>query len=153
MTEGKRTFPLQRPLSSSDTKPGPRMIPWEIAERAYAEYAKRYGTSQSLERLAERGGFDVGEMDMLLPSWRNEVDVFHKLVRERDEARTSLTKLREALATSSTSEENALRARLEAVSPLVMCAKMHGHMGACCWMLFDAEAKRLGNHIMCAMKP
>ncbi len=32
-------------------------IPWWLAELAYKDYSKRYGTSQSLERLAERGGF------------------------------------------------------------------------------------------------
>ena len=32
-------------------------IPWWLAEEAYKFYAEIYGTGQSLERLAERGGF------------------------------------------------------------------------------------------------
>ena len=36
-------------------------IPWEEAERAYRTYARLYGGNQSLERLAERGGFGVRE--------------------------------------------------------------------------------------------
>lgn len=45
-------------------------IPWPVAQRAYLEYARRFGTDQSLVRLAERGGFSVGELDDLLPGWR-----------------------------------------------------------------------------------
>jgi hypothetical protein len=41
-------------------------IPWEMAEMAYAEYSERYGTTQSLERLAERQGFGVYEIIELL---------------------------------------------------------------------------------------
>ena len=44
----------------------PSTIPWWLAEEAYAYYASRYGTSQSLERLAERGGFGREELLMLL---------------------------------------------------------------------------------------
>jgi hypothetical protein len=32
-------------------------IPWHVAEIAYRHYAKAYGTDQSMNRLAERGGF------------------------------------------------------------------------------------------------
>jgi hypothetical protein len=41
-------------------------IPMEIAEEAYKEYAAQYGTSQSLARLNERGGFDAAELASLL---------------------------------------------------------------------------------------
>lgn len=58
-----KTFPIQ--------KFGP--IPWKVAQFAYHEYAKKYGHGQSMERLAERGGFGVGEMDMLYPAWRSVV--------------------------------------------------------------------------------
>lgn len=44
----------------------PSTIPWWLAEEAYTHYSKRYGTSQSLERLAERGGFGREELLMLL---------------------------------------------------------------------------------------
>jgi len=36
-------------------------VPWSEAEIAYRTYSKLFGTSQSLERLAERGGFDIWE--------------------------------------------------------------------------------------------
>jgi len=48
----------------------PLWIPWRIAELAYAAYSSRFGTDQTLQRLAERGGFGAGEMDTLLPGWR-----------------------------------------------------------------------------------
>ena len=60
-------------------------IPWSVAEIAYAEYARRYGRSQSLQRLAERGGFYVNEMDEYHPRWREEVGEIARLTRERDE--------------------------------------------------------------------
>jgi hypothetical protein len=41
-------------------------IPYEVAEEAYKEYAAKYGTSQSLERLNERGGFGWAELAILL---------------------------------------------------------------------------------------
>lgn len=45
-------------------------VPWSVAERAYAGYSARYGTQQSMERLAERGGFGHSEMDQFAPGWR-----------------------------------------------------------------------------------
>jgi hypothetical protein len=41
-------------------------IPWWLAEIAYEHYAKLFGTSQSLKRLAERGGFGRDELLILL---------------------------------------------------------------------------------------
>lgn len=37
-------------------------IPWWLAEVAYEWYSKKYGTKQSLEMLAERGGFGRDEL-------------------------------------------------------------------------------------------
>lgn len=68
----ERQFPLQ--TSRAPVKSGPLSIPWGIAEKAFSEYARLYGTSQSLERLAQRGGFSWGEMDMFYPPWRDECD-------------------------------------------------------------------------------
>jgi len=34
----------------------------EVAEAAYKNYARRYGMSQSFDRLHERGGFSIGEL-------------------------------------------------------------------------------------------
>lgn len=51
--------------------PHPLRIPWSVAELAYSVYSGRYGTGQSLERLAERGGFHASEMDEYVPDWRD----------------------------------------------------------------------------------
>src|SRR4030066_350846 len=53
------------PISTSDPypKPHPVQIPWSMAELAYSAYAEKFGKGQSLERLAERGGFGPAEMD------------------------------------------------------------------------------------------
>lgn len=58
----KRRFPLM--------KTG-RTIAWSVAERAYEQYAAGYGTNQSLDKMAQRGGFSVGEMDLFFPAWRD----------------------------------------------------------------------------------
>ncbi len=76
-----RLFPIMAQDRKAAT-PAPSSVPWEIAERAYSVYSARYGTSQSLKRLAERGGFHPGEMDDLLPGWRDEVNVFAQLRAE-----------------------------------------------------------------------
>lgn len=51
----ERMFPIQRGTP----------IPWHEAEKAYRTYAEHYGESQSLERLAQRGGFGVSEFACL----------------------------------------------------------------------------------------
>ncbi len=56
----------------STIAPHPMQIPWHIAELAYSVYV-RYGGEQSLNRLAERGGFGASEMDKYLPDWRERV--------------------------------------------------------------------------------
>lgn len=93
----QRMFPLQ----SEDTGPaGPSSIPWEIAERAYQEYNRRY-PGQTLERIAERSGFGWLEMDEFLPGWRDEVDLFTKLttrVAELEETNSILRQDNRSLA-------------------------------------------------------
>jgi hypothetical protein len=71
-----KMFPLQ---ISRNASPGPRQIPWSVAEVAYNAYSAKYGSSQSLERLAERGGFGWCEMDIFYPGWRDAVDTSHQL--------------------------------------------------------------------------
>lgn len=61
MTDPNRRFPMQGTRGA----PG-GWIPWWLAEIVYAGYVARYGAGQSLERLAERGGFGFEEMGMLL---------------------------------------------------------------------------------------
>lgn len=41
-------------------------IPWWLAEEAYEHYSKLFGEDQSLQRLAERGGFGTQELLTLL---------------------------------------------------------------------------------------
>lgn len=70
MEDDTRPFPVQQ--HSYRDKIGkmircPRhTIPWWLAEEAYRHYAKCFGTSQSLERLSERGGFGRNELLSLL---------------------------------------------------------------------------------------
>jgi hypothetical protein len=47
-----RLFPIQ----------GGKPVAWAIAERAYVGYRHLYSDQQSLERLAERGGFSKQEL-------------------------------------------------------------------------------------------
>lgn len=72
----RKMFPIQ---TERGAPPHPLLIPWHIAELAYSVYASRYGTSQSLERLAERGGFGPSEMDIFLPDWRDRCQKFHEV--------------------------------------------------------------------------
>lgn len=48
-------------------------ITWEAHLKAYKEYAKQYGYSQSPERLAERGGFEASELDEFYPDWKKYI--------------------------------------------------------------------------------
>lgn len=62
----ERRFPVM-----ADRGSGRIMIPWSLAEEAYLVYDSRYGGGgQSLERVAERGGFGASEMDLFRPGWR-----------------------------------------------------------------------------------
>ena len=63
-----RMFPIQ----SSKGRPTFTSCSWDIAEKAYSDYRRRFGDSQSLERLAERHGFDASEMDDHYPAWERE---------------------------------------------------------------------------------
>lgn len=63
---GKDLSPVQ-----GETIAGPSMlhipsfrVPRALAEVAYVGYSTRYGTSQSLARLEERGGFGIEELLM-----------------------------------------------------------------------------------------
>lgn len=61
-------------------------VPWHVAERAYEEYARRYGRSQSLEQLAQRGGFGLGELDMFYPGWREAAEATAREVLDQVQA-------------------------------------------------------------------
>lgn len=61
-------FPIQgeRIRDESGNRREAGRIPWGVAAAAYEVYARRYGTSQSLVRIAERGGFGWSELIALL---------------------------------------------------------------------------------------
>lgn len=69
-TDDNRPFPIQQEYQRNSTGVMERhsecTIPWWLAEIAYEWYSKRFGTKQSLERLAERGGFGREELLMLI---------------------------------------------------------------------------------------
>lgn len=67
----EKMFPIQ---SERGAKPHPTSIPWHIADLAYSIYSAKYGKEQSLERMAQRGGFSPSEMDNLLPDWCERCD-------------------------------------------------------------------------------
>lgn len=72
-----KTFPLQ-PATLRKRGPdgiervGSFEVPWELAELAYREYARKYGTQQSMERLKERHGFGIHEFASLLNDFFEE---------------------------------------------------------------------------------
>ena len=77
-----RWFPVTLPTTSKQAErsgPSPTRIPWSTAEKAYSVYAGRYGRGQSIERIAERGGFYAEELDDLFPGWREEASEIAEL--------------------------------------------------------------------------
>ncbi len=69
---GERMFPVQD---------GP-WIPWTVAEQVYEVYSHLYGTFQSLERLAERQGFDTCEVELFLRIRKEPKDYGRELARQ-----------------------------------------------------------------------
>lgn len=74
------------PVMPDKSPPGPVWIPWSVAERAYGAYLLRWGKGQSLETIADRGGFYWGEMDTLYPEWRRKASEFAELNAQLTEA-------------------------------------------------------------------
>ena len=60
----EKRFPIQAEYSPK--KLVATEIPWWLAEVAYKHYTQLFGSQQSLERLAERGGFGRDELLRLL---------------------------------------------------------------------------------------
>ena len=52
----ERTFPIQKGTD----------VPWAMAQRAYVYYSEQYGNTQSIERMAQRGGFGWQEFACFL---------------------------------------------------------------------------------------
>lgn len=69
-----KTFPVLPPSPPGPERlaaagiPVPDSIPWAMIE-PHAERAAANHGSQSLERLAERGGLDAGEIVAILRNW------------------------------------------------------------------------------------
>ncbi len=55
MTPLERMFPMM----------GGPPIPWSVAELIYERYAAVHGRSQTIERIAERGGFGWAEVEII----------------------------------------------------------------------------------------
>jgi len=53
-------------------------VPWWLAEIAYRHYVRLYGRAQSLERLAERGGFGRYELISLIRCYTHEEAISRK---------------------------------------------------------------------------
>jgi hypothetical protein len=63
-----RPFPIQGDTvrNPDGSKDPPSTVPWWLAEVAYKEYQRYYGGHQTLERMAQRGGFGRQELLDLL---------------------------------------------------------------------------------------
>lgn len=61
------TFPILGTFTGKED-----YIPELVARKAYDQYVRKYGSSQSFETIKRRGGFDPQEMDSLYPPWRKE---------------------------------------------------------------------------------
>ncbi len=95
-----RPFPIQGETALERDEEGrvfqlsPSTIPWWLAEIAYQEYARRFGTDQSLERLAERGGFGRDELLMLLRGGQASFD-YDQAKEEKKRGNTSFSFLQD----------------------------------------------------------
>ncbi len=45
-------------------------ISWALADEAYPAYSEDGGRGQTIERMAQRGGWSPGELDEYRPGWR-----------------------------------------------------------------------------------
>jgi hypothetical protein len=67
-------FPIQNGLTVS----------WAGAEEAYRGYVRLYGDSQSLERIAERGGFGLSEfVGLVFAARAQDIGTAYDIVRGR----------------------------------------------------------------------
>jgi len=63
-----KRFPIMSlTRGGGDSEPGAPgfSVPWCMAEKAYATYVRKLGNIQTLERIAERGGFSWLEFVLL----------------------------------------------------------------------------------------
>lgn len=64
-------------------------IPWAMHLRAYDTYCALGHRQQALIQGDCRGGFDMKELDMLIPGWREELSELHQLLAEVDRLRNA----------------------------------------------------------------
>jgi len=57
---------MGKPCDTAPVQKTSGKIPYKIAEEAYKEYSARYGSTQSLQQLNDRGGFGAEELAILL---------------------------------------------------------------------------------------
>jgi beta-phosphoglucomutase-like phosphatase (HAD superfamily) len=76
-------------------------ISWETHLRIWERYAKRYGKSQSTERIEERYGFDMSEADMLYPEWREDEDLRDQLATAQEDTARVVDAVKEAISLTS----------------------------------------------------
>lgn len=84
MTTGEKIAPVQGYVAG---------IPWSMHLRAYDAYCKMYGPQEAmidLEGRNCRGGFGVGELDMFIPGWRDELSEMTRLKSEVERLRAVL---------------------------------------------------------------
>jgi hypothetical protein len=81
-------------------------IPQSIAEKAWKVYDEKYKPNQSLERVKQRGGFSISEMDEFYPEWRNEIAAMEagKPAEETKPAVSTATEVAKTYWESSTPE-------------------------------------------------
>ena len=77
-----KRFPIQGERTVDGRRLPETNVSWELGEIAYEAYAARHGRRQSMERMAERGGFGITEFALLLlEACGHEVDPFNVEVR------------------------------------------------------------------------
>lgn len=74
-------------------------IPWSMHLRAYDAYCKEYGRQQALIEGDCRGGFGVGELDVFIPGWRDELSRLAHLEAENARLRAALKPLADLAST------------------------------------------------------
>lgn len=83
------------------------LIPWAIGMEAWLAYAAEGHGNQSCERIAERGGFGISEMDRYVPDWRVRVSEMTALQTELAQAHTDIKWLKERKARDKLRHEDA----------------------------------------------
>lgn len=61
----ERMFPMMQEEPGKSSPP----IPWSLAEEIYKVYQRVNNNDQTLERIAERGGFSYGEIRALMEKY------------------------------------------------------------------------------------